>query len=235
MSRVQLPLALKEPRRPRFDNFVPGANRAVIATLAGGLDSDALCLLVGPAGSGRSHLLAALFAWHQEAGDQALSISLSRSGQKALLEQASAEWLIIDDIDRLAGSAADEMLLFNALNRWRAERCGVVMSAVSVEEFALPDLRSRLGQAVRLTLRPLDEAGLGELIQQLIEEYELVAGAGVVDYLVNRAPRNAASMVQLVEAAARRALTERRNLSIPLLRELLAEQRLPGSPEAPLP
>ncbi len=221
MSRVQMPLALKPPRRPRFENFVVGDNAPLVATLKGGLEEGQWYFLVGPHGSGRSHLLSAVLASRIEQGNTALFIALRDQAQWPLLEQASAEWMVIDDVDRLAGDAAGERLLFNALNRWRAERCGLVVSARGRNDFELPDLKSRLGQATRLTLSPLEEPDLADLIVGLSGEREVVLGRGVVNYLLSRTTRNAGQLARLVDRLADRALAERRTVSIPLVRELL--------------
>lgn len=223
MSRVQMPLALKPPRRPRFDNFVVGDNLALVATLKGGLEAGQWYFLAGPSGSGRSHLLSAILAVRAGQGDPVLFIGLKDSHQWLLLEQARADWIVIDDVDRLAGDAEGERLLFNALNRWRSERCGVVMSGLGRDRFELPDLKSRLGQATRLTLAPLEERDLAELVVRLADEREVPLGRGVVDYLLSRTTRNAGQLARLVERLADRALSERRTVSIPLVRELLGE------------
>lgn len=221
MSVAQLPLALKSPRQPGFENFVAGRSRPVVATLSLGLEPGGWYLVCGPRGSGRSHLLGAALADRIRNGEQAIFIGLKKTGQLDLLEQADGDWVIVDDIDARAGSAAAELALFNALNRFRAARCGVIMSAAGLDDFQLPDLRSRLGQAVRLTVKPLDEAGLLQLATLLVREYEVVTGRGAIDYLISRAPRNAAHIAALIEAGARRALVEKRSFSIPLVRELL--------------
>lgn len=222
VSRVQLPLALKPPRRPRFDNFVAGPNQAVIATLSQGVECGGWYFLAGPAGSGRSHLVSAFFADRCVRGEQAQFIALGNRQQHSLLEQAGGDWIVVDDVDRLAGDAEAERVLFNALNRWRAEHSGVVMSGAGRDGFELPDLRSRLGQATRLTLKPLDEADLADLVRRLAAEHEVLLGRGVVDYILSRAPRNAGRIAELVNAGAHRALTERRTLSVPLVREILS-------------
>lgn len=141
-----------------------------------------------------------------------------------LLEHAEGDWVVLDDIDALAGDEQGECDLFNALNRWRADRTGVVMSGVGREGFALPDLRSRLGQATRLTLKPLEESELAELVRGLAREHEVPLGRGVVEYVLSRAPRNAGWLAELVISGAHRALTERRTLSVPLVRELLSDR-----------
>lgn len=222
MSRAQLPLALKPPRRPRFDNFIVGPNQAVVATLSQGAEAGGWYFVAGPAGSGRSHLLAAFFGERCRRGERAHFIALGKPRQRMLLEHADGDWVVIDDVDCLAGDEAGERALFNALNRWRAARGGVVMSAAGRDGFALPDLRSRLGQATRLTLKPLEEPELAELVHSLAAEHEVVLGRGVVDYILSHAPRNTGRMAQVVVAAAHRALTERRTLSVPLVREVLS-------------
>src|SRR5699024_10248709 len=174
---------LKPPRRPRFDNFIVGPNQAVVATLSQGVEAGGWYFVAGSAGSGRSHLLAAFFAERCRRGERAHFIALGKPPQQMLLDHADGDWVVLDDIDRLAGEAAGEQALFNALNRWRAARCGVVMSGAGRDGFVLPDLRSRLGQATRLTLKPLDEPELAELVRSLAAEHEVLLGRGVVDYI----------------------------------------------------
>ncbi|QOC21720.1 hypothetical protein IC757_11800 [Wenzhouxiangella sp. AB-CW3] len=227
MTHAQLSLSLKPPRRPSFDNFVTGDNGALIGTLKSGLEPGQWYFLAGPSGSGRSHLLWAVLDQCLRQGRQAQYIGLSQPGQLALLEQTSADWVLVDDADSVAGSEDGERALFNALNRWRQERAGVMLSGRGRDAVVLPDLKSRLGQATRLTISPLEERDLAELVTRLAREHEVPLGRGVTDYLLSRAPRNAGHLVCLVEALAARALSERRTLSIPMVRERLAAGRSP--------
>ncbi len=221
MSRQQIPLALKPPRRPGFENFVAGPNQALVDLLAAGLEPGSWYFLGGPPGSGRSHLMSACFADRIKRGSSAQFLALAVPSNQALLDDALADCIFLDDVDALAGHASGEMLLFNALNRWRAERCAVLMSGAGRDGFQLPDLRSRLGQAARLTLKPLEEADLRSLISRLADEHEVVLGRGAADYLLTRGARSAAAIARLIEQLANRALTERRTLSVPLIRETL--------------
>ena len=223
MSQQQIPLALKPPRRPGFENFVAGPNRVTLDTLSRGLEPAGWYFLGGPSGSGRTHLLAATFASQHQKGLQVAFLSLALASNRPLLEAATGDWVIVDDVDRLAGDVDGEMALFNALNRWRAEHVGVLMSGCGREAFELPDLRSRLGQATRLTLKPLEEDDLLVLIKRLATDHEVLLGRGAADYLLSRAPRNPASLAYLVERLAARALSERRTISVPLARQVLEE------------
>lgn len=224
MNQSQLPLELNPPRRPTFENFVAGSNRIALATLRDGLEPGGWYFLRGVPGSGRTHLLTAAFDVCRSRRDSAAFISLSDSLQRGLLEHAGGQWLMVDDVDAMAGDDDGERALFNALNRWRAARSTVVMSGQSRESFQLPDLRSRLGQATRLNLDPLDDAGLGELVRRLAAEHEAALGRGVVEYLLKRAPRNAGRLTELMKQSVRRAQAERRTISIPLVRELLRHE-----------
>jgi len=212
-------LALRGPRHRRFENFLPGPNAALVDTLQRGLEDEAWYFLAGPPGSGRSHLVHAVLNDKHRAGQAVTFVSLDIAAQRELLHHAAGDWVLLDDVDALAGDADQEMALFNALNRWRTERTGVLMTGAGRDRFDLPDLRSRLGQATRLTLKPLDDDGLRRLVEQLAREYEVVLGRGAADYLLSRTARNAASIARLIERLAQRALSERRTLSIPLIRD----------------
>jgi DnaA-homolog protein len=222
MSQQQIPLALKPPRRPAFSNFIAGPNQGVVDTLARGLEPGTWYFVGGAPGSGRSHLLAAAFAAQAQSGAIVSFVALSLTANRALLDEVGGDWVMVDDIDRLAGNPEGEMQLFNALNRWRAEQTGVILSGCGRDAFELPDLRSRLGQATRLTIKPLEESDLTALIKRLAADHEVLLGRGAADYLLSRAPRNPASLARLMEQLAIRALSERRTISVPLVRDVLS-------------
>lgn len=217
-ARSQLPLALAPPPHPSFENYIAGPNGSVVATLRDGLETGSWTLLKGPAGHGRSHLLTAAFHHHQRMGCDCAYLPLSQSAVWALLPTTEAALVVVDDVDQVSGVADAERALFNALNEWRAAGTTVLMSATSLDEIMLPDLRSRLGQATRLTLKPLSEDDLLTLVQQWVDAYEAVLSPGAASYLVSRTERAPAALSRLVSALAQQALAERRSLSIPLIR-----------------
>jgi len=224
MNPPQLPLSLAPPRRRTFDNFIAGPNATLVATLRHGLTDGQWYCLLGPGGCGKSHLALAVVdrrrqaARYIPAGDRQAVVLLEH-------DDASGDCFIVDDIDVLAGSAAGERALFNAINAWRAQHATVLLTARSVAGFKLADLISRIGQCARLNLQALDDTAIQRLIAQLIEDFQIVAGRGLNDYLLRHGPRAAGEMTRLFERMARRALAERRALSIPLARECLAEQQ----------
>lgn len=220
MNAGQLPLHLVPPRRRRFENFVAGPNRAVVTSLREGLAAAGCAFyLCGPAGSGKSHLASAALA-ASEAG----MTSFVRAADPAvvgLLDSAEPDFVVVEDIEQLAGDSDGERALFNALNRWRADRAAVLLTGNGAVNFSLPDLVSRVSQLARLTLVPLGEEALSELVDQLVIDFRLVPGRGLKSYLLHHGPRDPAFLVSLFERLSRRAQAERRVLSIPLVREEL--------------
>ncbi len=226
MTKIhQMPLALKPPRRPSFENFILGENASVVDTLRLGLEGSHWYLLAGPEGSGRSHLLSAVFQSKLQAGIDAVYVPLSEASRWQLLDQVSASAVVVDDIDALAGDQAGEMSLFNALNRWRSERSMVLMSASSVADFMLPDLGSRLGQTTRLTLKPLDDDHLEALAIRLASDQEMTMSHEVSRYLVSRSKRNARAVTYMMTEVMTLALSERRSITVPLIRSVLNESQ----------
>jgi len=218
----QLPLSLAPPRGMRFDNFVAGPNRAVVDTLRRGLSAGDGYFLCGPRGSGKTHLALALMAQWSARAHRACFVPGAVPAAAGLLDEARPELAVVDDVEQLAGNATAERALFNAINRWREARTAVLLTGSGRIDFGLPDLASRVGHLARLTLQPLDDEGLDLLLGQLVEDFQLIAGRGMIDYLRRNGPRSPGRLVGLFERLARRAQAERRVVSVPMVREELA-------------
>lgn len=217
----QMPLVLKPPRRLIFDNYIAGENQSVIETLKTGLEIGDWYLLTGPHGSGRTHLMSALFQYLCDQSHASAYIPLSDATDWPLLDEVTAAYVIVDDIDAVAAHPDGEMHLFNALNRWRIDKTTVVMSAAGLTEFVLPDLCSRLGQATRLTLKTLQDEDFEALVLRLVNDQEMNMPADVAKYLVSRVRRNAGDVTHLVNQLLLKSLSERRPITIPMVRSLL--------------
>ena len=207
----------------QVDNFIAGANRSLISALRHGLEARGWVFLCGPEGSGKSHLALGVLAEWSAANRRASFVPCCRSGAAALLAGGDADLAVVDDIEALAGRRQDELALFNALNRWQAERTAVLMTGRGATPFDLPDLVSRVGQAARLTLKPLNDEDLARYIQQLIVDFQVVPGRGLAEYLMRHGPRSAAGLAELFETVSQRAQAERRVVSVPLVRAAMNE------------
>ena len=202
----QLPLAISPRPRPAFDNFVPGPNAEALARvrqLAAGTLGERIVYLWGEAGSGRSHLLGA--AAH-----------------------ASPALVLADDVERLR--AAEQHALFVVINEAR-EGGPAVLAAGDQPPAQLAlraDLKSRLAWGLVYQLVPLSDADKARHLKALAAGRGLLLSDDVTSYLLTRLPRDMSSLAAVMEVLDRYSLMRQRALTLPLVREALAQEIVGG-------
>jgi DnaA family protein len=224
---AQLPLALRWPPDQRLDGYVGNALAlAQVQRLAAG-EGDAALLLVGPPGSGKSHLLIGACAAAEAAGRRVRYLPLAALAGR--LEDAVAgcegDLVCIDGLDAIAGLRADEVALFHLHNRVRDAGGRLLYAARATPAelvLALPDLASRLGQCTRAVLAGLDEAGRREAFVQRAARRGLELDDAVLDYLFRRIGRDLGTLGTLLDRLDRESLAAQRRVTVPFLRALLA-------------
>jgi DnaA family protein len=127
----------------------------------------------------------------------------------------------------LAGHVEAEHALFDLYNRLRAEGASLLLASAQplpALALGLPDLRSRLSACVQAPLSALDESARRALVQEWAAARGIDLEPAVLDWLFARAARDLRSLHALFERIDRAALAERRRITIPFLRGLLAER-----------
>jgi len=223
----QLPLALKFPPDQRFDGFVGNEPvRDLVACIATG-DLDDWLYLVGPPGSGKTHLLLAACAEAQARGRRAAYLPLaSVVGRLSEVLDGFDETMLVcvDGLDAIAGERADEVALFHFHNRARAANTMVIYAArLAPNELplVLPDLGSRLGQCVRLQLDMLDDDGRRQVLQQRAARRGLELDDAVLDFLFKRVGRDLATLTGLLDRLDKASLAAQRRITVPFLKQAL--------------
>ena len=224
----QLTLNVRLRDEATLDNFLclPGLEPllASMRAIAAG-DSEPSLLLHGPADSGRTHLLQA--ACHASKGS-ALYLPLHEMktypAAEVLQDTQSLALVAIDDLQAIAGDRDWEIALFNLFNEALAGGCRLVFAAdgaPSTLGVALADLRSRLEWGAVFRLPSLSDEEKRAIFEFRATRRGLRLGTETVDYLFRRAPRDLASLMQLLETLDRASLTEQRALSVPFVRDAL--------------
>ena len=227
----QLPLALRYPSDQRFEMFVAADPATTIAPLRalslqpqrGG------CLLAGPAGSGKSHLLIAACAEADGHGHRAAYLPVASAAGRmgaALDALQDFDLVAIDGIEAIAGDRDDEVALFEFHNRMHDAGRALLYASTLVPDglpLTLPDLRSRLNQCTRILLSPLDDAGRRELLRLRAARRGLQVDEAAIDWLLRRVDRDPARLASLFERLDRAALAAQRRITVPFLREVLAD------------
>ena len=201
MSQIALPLGAGQDRPLQL--AVGNDNQAVI-------DALQVCrswpfrtaVLSGPPRSGKS-LIMQLFA-------------LSGAGEA------------IDDADRL-----DETELFHRWNRAQETETPLLLVRASSDgewAIALPDLASRIGAALALTIGTPDDAQLRDLIAAHAQHRGLALGTDAAEYLVPRCERSHLGVERLVATIDRLSLERKVAPTLGIWREALEVLHGPAEP-----
>lgn len=224
----QIPLPL-EPRRPdRLEDFIAGPNAGVLAAVKGLLeDPGGVLFLSGPEGSGKSHLLNALCHAARERELAAFYIPLKRLPEEAAASLEGLQVLdlvCVDDIDRVAGNPTWETALFRCFNEVRSARGRLLVSRsrpLSMLDFGLPDLASRLAWGVRQSIAPPEDAVKMEVLEQRARNLHVELSPEVRDYLLKHCRRDLLSLLGALEQIKDAAFAGKRKITVPLAREVL--------------
>jgi chromosomal replication initiation ATPase DnaA len=212
----QLAFALPHAESLTRDNFLEGpANEAALSLIESWPDwPNRVMFLVGPEGSGKSHLAA---IWAELAG--ARSTSAHALTPAAVPGALATGALVVED---LKPSGFDERAMFHLLNLAREDDASVLITArvpPSAFEVELRDLKSRLRAVPVVSLLQPDDRLFRGLIVKFCADRQLNIDEAVVSFLANRIERS--------YAAARHAVdlldTEALRLGRPVTRALAVE------------
>jgi chromosomal replication initiation ATPase DnaA len=212
----QLAFALPHAESFTRDNFLEGpANAAGLALVDSWPDwPNRIMLLVGPEGSGKSHLAA---IWAEEAGARSTSAhALTADGVPGALATGA---LVVED---LKSPDFDERAMFHLMNLAREDGASVLITArapPSAPDVELRDLRSRLRAVPVVSLLPPDDQLFRALIVKFCADRQLAIDETVVAYLTTRIERSYAAVRQAVELLDSEAL----RLGRPVTRALAAD------------
>ena len=213
----QLPFDL--PIEPRFgrDDFLPAAsNQAALAMVDKWPDwPDRSLLMIGPPGSGKSHLIA---IWAKRAG--ALRVDPAAIPEIAELAAAAPTAISIDGVDL----ATNETAFFHLLNFVLEHRTFLLMSAarrIRPEDVRLPDLLSRLRRSPVVEIGAPDDALMRAVLEKLFRDRQLLVEAPALDYAALRLERSLEAARAFVAALDQEALAQGRAATRALVADVI--------------
>jgi chromosomal replication initiation ATPase DnaA len=222
---AQLPLDLPlRPRLGREDFLAAPSNVAALAAIELWPDwSDRVLLLIGPPGSGKSHLLT-IFA------DRAAALRAEGRALPSLatLAAAAPSAIAIDDIDELS----DEAALFHLLNFAMEHRAFVLMTAQkqpTAADVGLPDLLSRLRRATVVEIGAPDDDLMMAVLDKLFRDRQLLVEPPALAYAALRLERSLDAARAFVAALDREALIRQRPVTRALAAQVMERFAAPGS------
>lgn len=227
----QLSLGMRLRDDASLENFVPGANGLVITTLERLLSNPAehQLYLWGARDSGKSHLLQAMCRHAEAQGESALYLSLADPNalHPSVCDGLECYRLLcLDDLQGIAGRADWEQAVFHLYNRVRDQGGRFLFSGdVPPDQLGitLADLVSRLAWGAVLVLQSLGEADKPLVLQLRARQRGLVMPDEVAGYLLRRCPRDMKALLALLDRLDQASLAAKRPLTIPFVREVLAQ------------
>lgn len=221
----QLPLDLTcRPAMGREDFLVAPCNEDALSWVDHWPDWPGPALILqGPPACGKTHMAD---VWMTRAKASQVPAHKLKSNSADQLFQGKTP-LLIDHIDPWLGSRDAETTLFHLYNMIREAggSCLITMRMTPTQvDFAIPDLASRLGAAPMARIKAPDETLLSAILVKLFQDRQLQIDQNVVNYILPRVERSFSAIRDLVNRADSLALSKRRAISIPLMREVLAQE-----------
>lgn len=180
-------------------------------------------VLSGPAGSGKSHLAA---VWKNIASAQWVDASVLHDTEAGQINGRGGA-LVIDHFDPWIGDRVAETALFHLYNLAKEQGSTILLTmrmAPGQIDFDLPDLSSRLRAAPVAEIKPPDDVLLAALLVKLFADRQLSIGADVLSYVLPRMDRSFSAAHDIVNRADHLALSEKKPVTVPLMRRVLSEQ-----------
>jgi chromosomal replication initiation ATPase DnaA len=176
---------------------------------------DRIVALIGPQGSGKSHLAA---IWAEATGARVLSAKLLPHSDLPAAFATGA--LVLEDLEF---EGLDERALFHLLNFAREQAANVLItsrSPLTTFPVIIRDLASRMRAVPSAALAAPDDALLRALIVKLAVDRQMAVDESLVSYVANRIERSFAAAHHAVQRLDEEAMRQHRPVTRALAVEL---------------
>lgn len=186
--------------------------------------------LHGPAGSGKSHLCQ---VWLAASGAVRIDAAkLAALEPPELLGTAKA--CALDDVETVFGQGdvcTGRLLhLYNMVAARGGHMLLIGRTAPARWNVTPRDLATRLAAATAIEMQAPDDALIEAVMTKLFSDRQLRVGTKVTGFLIRRMERSLDAARALVEALDRAALADRREITVPLARGILAAMEHRNTP-----
>nr|WP_281720315.1 DnaA regulatory inactivator Hda [Nitrosomonas nitrosa] len=222
----QLLLDLASPHFPTLQNFVPGRNVELIQLLRDALTQqnfERFIYVWGNVGCGKSHLLQAMVEAFKQQQCKAIYISCEMDSDFPV-DASAIDCIAVDNIERLGEIA--QIKLFNLYNQVREVDGTLFLASGNTLPGQLllrQDLVTRLSWGLVYQVHELTDEEKREAMKCHAISCGFELPQVICDYLLRHEQRDLPSLIKIIDALDRYSLTRQRQITLPLLRELLQD------------
>lgn len=214
----QLPLALPHRQALAREDFLVTRSNAAAVELIDQWPNwpSYAAMILGPAGSGKSHLTE---VWRQNANALLCdAINLSVNDVPDLLKTNSLAVQIKGEFD--------ERALFHVLNTAKQQNANLLLTAENAPSqwnLKIPDLLSRLNALPAVSILPPDDELLRGVMVKLFDDRQIPLDEATLNYILLRMPRSLQSARTLVAAIDQQALVEKAEITKHFVARVLSQ------------
>jgi len=219
----QLLLDIAPPASPTLDNFLPGRNVELwelLRRVAANQEQERFIYIWGDPGCGKSHLLQAMTQEISQKGLSAVHFPCKTVCDFDIDETING--VTVDDVDLL--DVPSQIKLFNLYNQIRDESNAflIVSGQLAPAQLNLrQDLVTRLGWGLVYRVHELMDEEKTKAMKHHANNCGFDLPQEVCDYLLRHQRRDLLSLIGTIDALGRYSLANKRQITVPLLRELL--------------
>lgn len=242
-TQVNQQLILDYQRKPEhcFSNFVKtqatevAYNAAILVARKPGQKFNPLCIY-GDVGVGKTHLLRAVGKEARSSVSDAVIVYISSKFVLAEQEKENNEFdvvsmvkeyndvdfLIIDDIDVILKKPSIDEKIFHLYNHLMQKGKQLIFSSSirpKLLKFTDQNLKSRLESGLTVKIEKMNDQDKGKVIKSLARNFEVFIPNNVVDYILKSAPRDFASLHEIVSRINRLSLETKKKITLPLVKK----------------
>ena len=229
---TQIPLQFEFRTNLTFASYFPGNNAEIVNQLLGmaGAGDEQQIYIWGESGTGKSHLLQASCQQAKADGKDPffLAFDTDKLPSPNLLDGLEElELVCFDDIHLIAGHQDWEDALFAFYNSHRQNNHKLLLAADCPPKylpFELPDLKTRMSWGLTLKIQPLHDDQLIDAMTFKARFLGFDIPPKVGRFLLNHYVHDLPAMWLLLEKIDQATLAAQRKLTIPFLKQILAEQ-----------
>ncbi|MFL9611243.1 HdaA/DnaA family protein [Methylobacillus sp. Pita2] len=199
----QLLLDIQPAAAPSLDNFVTGRNAEALFQLRRTVlenDDAHFIYLWGESGCGKTHLIQAC---------------------NALASASGLDMICVDNVHLLSDD--DQVALFDLYNQLRESGGRLVVSGIAAPgQMGLrDDLATRLAWGLSYQLHPLSDEEKTQALKNHAKARGMKLPDEVLDYCLRHLRRDMPSLIATIDALDEWSLTDKRAVTLPLLKQLL--------------